>query len=247
MAPEEVAPKEAAPKEKSDATVRLRHGGTYKMQKIEWVWPGWFARGKFQILGGLKGAGKSTLVFTLAAEITTGGKFPDGSQAPLGDVLIWSGEDDIADTILPRIAAAGGDIKRVYFPDRVNDQGEKRRFDPATDMPLLLEAARGIPKLKLIIIDPIVNASKADSHKNAETRRGLQPVVDFAEERRIALIGITHFTKNTQGKNPIERITGTLAYGALPRVVMCAAKASEEAPRRFIRIEFEHRQERRRL
>jgi putative DNA primase/helicase len=51
------------------------------------------------------------------------------------------------------------------------------------------------------------------------------------------LLGITHFTKGTQGRDPIERITGSLAFGAIPRVVWGAAKGdSEDGPRRLVRI-----------
>jgi len=41
------------------------------------------------------------------------------------------------------------------------------------------------------------------------------------------LIGVTHFTKGTSGREPIERITGSLAFGALARIVMVAAKQSQ--------------------
>jgi hypothetical protein len=102
----------------------------------------------------------------------------------------------------------------------------------------LLAAVRAdLPNLVGLLIDPIVSASMSDSHKNAETRRGLQPLVDLTTERNIVLLGITHFTKGTQGKDPIERITGSLAYGAIPRVVLGAAKGeSEDGPRRLVRI-----------
>ena len=76
-----------------------------------------------------------------------------------------------------------------------------------------------------------------DSHKNAETRRGLQPFVDMLSQRNIAGFGITHFTKGTQGRDPIERVTGSLAYGALARIAYAAAKSEDEdGPRRFVRI-----------
>jgi hypothetical protein len=51
------------------------------------------------------------------------------------------------------------------------------------------------------------------------------------------LLGITHFTKGTQGRDPIERITGSLAFGALPRIVLAAAKGdNEDGPRKLVRI-----------
>ncbi len=217
--------------------VGLKRGAGYQMRKILWLWLGWLARGKLHILGGAKGTGKSTIAFDLLAQMTVGGKWPDGTRAPIGDVLVWSGEDDIEDTILPRFAVAGGDRDRVWFIDGVIVEGVKRAFDPATDMLGLLDAVRELPDLVAILIDPIVSATAGDSHKNSETRRGLQPLVDLAAELNIAVIGITHFTKGTQGRDPIERITGSLAFGAIPRVVWGAAKGdNEDGPRRLVRI-----------
>ncbi len=207
------------------------------MKKIGWIWPGWLAHGKFHVLGGPSNVGKSTIVFGILAQITAGGKAPDGSQLPLGDVLIWSGEDDIDDTIMPRFVAAGGDRLRLWFPDRVSfSDGTRRHFDPAVDMASLLKDCRSLPSLKVIMIDPIVSASTGDSHKNAETRRGLQPIIDFAEESGAAVIGVTHFTKGTQGRDPIERITGSLAFGALPRIIWAVGKSEDdEAPCKMVR------------
>ncbi|WGJ13746.1 hypothetical protein QEV83_13785 [Methylocapsa sp. D3K7] len=63
-----------------------------------------------------------------------------------------------------------------------------------------------------------------DSHKNGETRRSLQPLVDLASDVKATLLGVTHFSKGTSGREPIERITGSIAFAALARVVMVAAK-----------------------
>ena len=56
-----------------------------------------------------------------------------------------------------------------------------------------------------------------NSHNNAESRNGMQPVIDFAKSSDIAVIGIGHLTKGTVGKDPLERINGSGAFGALPR------------------------------
>ena len=105
-------------------------------------------------------------------------------------------------------------------------------------MPALIERARTLPNLKFIMIDPVVFAipSKADSHKNAETRRGLQPLVDFAEELGIALLGITHFTKGTSDQDPVERVTGSLAFAALARIVLGTSADEDGHQRRLVRI-----------
>jgi hypothetical protein len=76
-------------------------------EPISWLWPGWLARGKLQILAGAPGCGKTTIALKFAATITKGGTWPDNSRAPISNVLIWSGEDDPKDTLLPRLLAMG--------------------------------------------------------------------------------------------------------------------------------------------
>ena len=180
----------------------------YTPKAVRWLWDGWLARGKLHLLAGAPGTGKTTLAVSIAATVSAGMRWPDGTTAEAGDVLIWSGEDDIADTLLPRLYVAGGNPKRVYFVDSVREHGKARPFDPATDMPALVEAARDLPNLKLLILDPVVSVVTGDSHKNTETRRGLQPVVDLAGQLDCCLLGITHLSKNTSGREPLERVAG---------------------------------------
>jgi putative DNA primase/helicase len=152
--------------------------------------------------------------------------------------MVWSGEDGIQDTILLRFCAAGGSLDRIYPITTIEDRKSKRAFEPSTDIPLLIKAAETLPELGLVAIDPFVLAlpGRSDSHKNTETRRGLQPLVDFAEQRGVALIGITHFTKGTEDRDPVERVTGSLAFGALPRVVWGASADEDGNQRRLVRI-----------
>jgi putative DNA primase/helicase len=42
------------------------------------------------------------------------------------------------------------------------------------------------------------------------------------------VLGISHFSKGTAGRDPIDRVTGSLAFGALARVVLAAAKLPED-------------------
>lgn len=210
------------------AVVCLTCAADVQPEPITWLWPGWVAAGKMHVLGGAPGTGKTTIAMALAAAITTGGRWPDGTRAPVGDVVIWSGEDDPTDTLVPRLALAGADLCRIHFVSGVEDDGERRSFDPALDLEALRRALEALGAVRLLIVDPIVSAVSGDSHKNTEVRRGLQPLVDLAAGMRCALLGITHFSKGTGGRDPVERLTGSLAFGALARVVMVAAKHQEE-------------------
>lgn len=208
--------------------LNLIHAADVKPQPVRWLWDGWLAQGKLHILAGQPGTGKTTLALELGAILTNGGHWPDGSQAPQGNVLIWSGEDDITDTLAPRLVAMGADRSRVHFVGDIHGAEGVRSFDPATDTALMREAAERVGNIRLIVVDPIVNAVAGDSHKNGEVRRALAPMVELAADLGAALIGITHFTKGTSGRDPLERVTGSLAFGALARIVMATAKKEDE-------------------
>jgi putative DNA primase/helicase len=215
-------------RETGETYLHVQSGADIKPEPISWIWKGWIAKGKLHILAGAPGTGKTTIALALAATITCGGRFPDFTPADAGDVLIWSGEDDPKDTLVPRLIACGADVSRVHFIHGVNDFDGRRSFDPAYDIQLLRDKIleMRVP-IKLVIIDPIVSAVAGDSHKNAEVRRDLQGIVDLAQHRNCAVVGISHFSKGTAGQNPIERVTGSLAFGALSRVVFAAAKLEE--------------------
>ena len=193
---------------------------------IRWLWPGWLAKGKLHILSGAGGTGKTTLLISLIATITTGGRWPDGSRcSEPGNALIWSSEDDPADTLVPRLAAAGADLNRVHIiQGRINAQGEADPFDPANDIALLRATANEIGGVSLLMLDPIVSAVKGDMHKANDVRRALQGVVDFAEQNLCAVVGISHFAKGGAGSSPADRVIGSQAFSALARTVLVAAK-----------------------
>jgi putative DNA primase/helicase len=219
----------------------LVKASTMTPEPIKWFWDGWLARGKLHILGGAPGTGKTTLAMSLAATVSVGGRWPDGTRSAAASVVIWTAEDDPADTLAPRLALAGADLDRVSFLTGVDLQGELRAFDPAYDIVHLREALMSTD-VGLLIVDPIVAAISGDSHKNAEVRRGLQPLVDIAAEMGVAVLGITHLSKGTAGRDPLERLTGSLAFGALARVVFIAAKHQDQGDgtgqdtRLFVRV-----------
>ncbi|SOY56032.1 AAA family ATPase [Cupriavidus taiwanensis] len=208
--------------------VVLVNGADLKPEPVRWLWHSWLALGKLHILAGAPGQGKTTIALAFAATVTTGGRWPDGSRCAPGNVLVWSGEDDPADTLLPRLLAAGADPKRVFFVTGARLNGEVQAFDPARDMPALQAQAERIGNIRLIIVDPVVSAVTGDSHKNTETRRALQPLVDLAASMNAALVGITHFSKGGQGSDPTQRVVGSIAFTAVARVVLVAAKVRSE-------------------
>ena len=208
--------------------VVLTCGTELTPEPVRWLWPNWLALGKFHLLAGAPGQGKTTIAMSLAATVTIGGRWPDGTRCKAGNVLIWSGEDDPADTLLPRLLAAGADRARCFFISGSRVAGEVQTFDPAQDIPRLLEAIKQIGGVKMLVVDPVVSAVTGDSHKNTEVRRALQPLVDLAAACQCVLLGITHFSKGGQGSDPSQRVIGSVAFTAVARVVLVAAKVKSE-------------------
>lgn len=207
-------------------SITLVCAASIKPEPIDWLWCGWLARGKVHVMAGAPGTGKTTAALSLAAILTAGGHWPDGSPCRPSSVLIWSGEDDPRDTIVPRLSAAGADLDRVHFVATCTDERAPRRpFDLATDVAALSSHLAGMnPPPALLIVDPIVSAVSGDSNQGSSVRRALQPLVELAQDRRCAILGISHFSKGTQGRDPTERVTGSLSFGAVARVVMATAK-----------------------
>lgn len=216
-------------------TVTLLRGSEVKMVPIPWLWEGYLAGGKMTILGGSPGTGKTTAAIALAATVTIGGRWPDGTRAERGNIAVWSAEDDIADTLAPRLALAGADMTRVLFVGGTQTLGKDGTFDPSKHMDALGQALKEAGGCRLLIVDPVVSAVAGDSHKNAEVRRGLQPLVDLAFATGAAILGITHLSKATEGRDPIDRISGSLAFGALARSVLVTA-ASKDKDGNVIRL-----------
>jgi putative DNA primase/helicase len=205
--------------------IKVAMGSEIKPQAVVWLWPDWLAQGKLHILAGRPGALKTTAVLSFGAIVSVGGMWPDGRRAAIGKTVIWSGEDAIDDTLLPRFLAAGGEPNQIAFVSGVEEDGTTRSFDPASDIDALAQVCAKLGQVNLIIVDPIVAVTKAtsDSHKNAEARRDLQPLVTLADRTQAAVLGIHHLTKGTEGADPVDRVSGSLAFGAGPRVVLLSA------------------------
>jgi putative DNA primase/helicase len=214
----------------SKTSVELLSSAAIIPTPVHWIWPGWLAEGRLQILAGAPGAGKTTIALSLAAVVSAAGRWPDGTRTQAGNVVIWSGEDDPSDTLVPRLAAANADRNRVFIVGRAREASAARPFDPARDMPSLADAIKRAQEVKLVIIDPIALVAVKDSHRNAETRRDLQPVVDLCRETGAAVLGIHHLAKGTAGREPVERLIGSIAFAAVARVVMIATKLPAQEP-----------------
>ncbi len=205
------------------------------------LWQNRVYKGKLNLLCGDPGKGKSMLTADMAARFSIGADWPDGapSTGP-GSVIFFSAEDDVADTILPRLKRAGADLSRIYCMETVSTFNAKTgRHDRASfalgeHVPLLESEVKKIGDVGLIVIDPVSSyGGKVDSHKNGDVRGMLQPLTDLAAKYGIAILCVTHLSKGSGGK-AVYRATGSLAYAAASRSVWMLAEDFDDKSRRLL-------------
>ncbi len=206
---------------------------------VAWLWPGRIAKGKLTIIAGDPGLGKSTLHATLTAHVTTGRPWPvDKAPCPQGDVLLFSAEDDAADTIRPRLDAAGADPGRVHIVQGVAEvlpdgRREQRLLSLRRHVEAIRQALAQIGSVALVVVDPIsAYLDGADSHNNAEVRGLLAPLSELAGSHGAALVCITHLNKGTGG-SALYRTTGSLAFVAAARAAYLVTRDKSDSERRL--------------
>jgi putative DNA primase/helicase len=199
--------------------VLVRRVADVEAQRIRWLWDGRFALGKLAIIAGDPGVGKSQVAAFLAAAVSNGGPLAPGEgRAPRGSVLMLSAEDQVADTIRPRLEVAGADLTRVHVIEAALDlDGSlRRRIDLADDIATLDVLTDRIGDVRLVIIDPLsAYVGRIDVGRQSVVRERLQPVVEFAARRELAVVAITHLNKVAGAA--MVRVAGSLAVLAATR------------------------------
>jgi len=220
------------------SVILISRGTDIQARPIDWLWPEYLPKGMLTILAGEGGAGKSTIAFSLAATITTGGFWPDGMRCNgPGNVLIFSTEDEPETVIQPRLMAARANPNHYgIIRGTLDEKGRKRAFDANRDIALLRESIEQIGSVSLLIIDPIVTLVKGDINQSNVVRQSLEAVIELASEYKCSVVGITHFAKNSKGKSLVDRVLSSRAFTDLARMVWAVVQNRETSERAFGRI-----------
>jgi energy-coupling factor transporter ATP-binding protein EcfA2 len=210
----------------SERRLKATKASDIAMTATRWLWEAgehcWIPLGELVGLGGREGVGKSTMCAHLAAQVTKG-ELPGDFYGTPKSVIIVSTEDDWSATIKPRLVAAGADLDRVFQVKSVEPDGLEGTLSLPEDMKRLEDLIKE-HDVALIILDPLltmVNA-KLDTHKDAEVRRALEPVVTVAHAAKASLVGLVHVNKSNEG-DLLNRIMASRALTGVPRgFLFCA-------------------------
>lgn len=195
-------------------------------ERVRWLWPGWLPEGKLVTLDGDPGLGKSTLALTMAAHISAGSPMPDGTTPDRPrDVIVMSAEDAIADTIRPRLEAAGADLERVHaFIDVAYLDSEGVRKTRPPSIPADLDRLEGMiiaTDAAFVIIDVFVAFlhGTVNSHSDQDVRMVLFVLAQIAERTGTTFIVLRHLNKSG-GSKAVYRGGGSIGIVGAARLGM---------------------------
>lgn len=82
-------------------------------KEVNWLWYPYIPYGKITIIQGDPGEGKTTLALRLAALLSKGEPLPyDNAERDPVKIIYQTAEDDLEDTIKPRLEAAEATARR---------------------------------------------------------------------------------------------------------------------------------------
>ena len=214
----------------------MKHGDNFQYEyfsavtqrKVEWLWYPYIPYGKLTILQGDPGEGKSTFMLNIAALLTKGKEMPDGFHVTEPQRVVYqTAEDNLADTVKPRLVTAGADCSRIAY---IVDE----------DSPLTLEDDR-IEKViqqtnaRLFILDPLQAylSQDSDMFSAGRMRQQLKRLADIAAKYKCAIVVIGHMNKASGEKN-LYRGLGSIDIAAIARSVLMISRDRNDSSIRYM-------------
>jgi hypothetical protein len=212
----------------------------YDMTVLKWLWPDRIPAGKLSLLTGKPDCGKTLALLDLVARVSTGKNWPDGSVNRMGErrVLVAASEDDPADTLIPRLAAAGANLKNVDIiwgtVFRESDgqgnfkKGRKTALNLKRDALALLRAVEARPDIALLALDPISSFfGEADQNRDKDIRPIMDMIAKLCQRCGITVVGLIHSNKRSD-VDAVQKVLGASALAGSARAVWGFSRDTED-------------------
>jgi hypothetical protein len=205
--------------------------------QIDDIWPGWILTADVSSLTAVGGGGKGLMSADVMARISRGWPMPpyayddplvdvEGCATP-GDILHVTLEDSVERTMWWRLNAAGADMTRIAYMDRL---------ELPADFGKLRSELGGLPDCRLVVIDPWMSAATTTVSYNQQLRNKLLvPMIDLARTTGVGVWIMNHFTKGTtggrlsanSGRSLLDYIAGSKGFTDTLRLNCTVADAPE--------------------
>jgi hypothetical protein len=229
----------------TDEELGAEHTNAIKPTGIEWLWKYRLAKSELNLLAGRGAEGKTQIILHVAALLSRGGEWPDGSgRAPIGRTLIVAAEDDAASTLVPRLMAMGADRSKITLVKarvKIERPGEPTVVNPMSlqDHGYWKALLDRFPDTVLLAIDPLPSylGRGIDDAKNQDLRRVIEPfIAEVTRPRGVAVLANSHLNKNKGADVAVEKILGSVAYVNLARAVQMVGHTKDDPGRKLLTL-----------
>lgn len=162
---------------------------------VEWLVPGYIPKGSITIIGGDGGLGKTSLWCNIASAISNGKpcvlQEDNDVMYPRGEVVYFSGEDDTARVLRPRLEQNGANLDNIKTIP-IDDDAFTSLSIGGTLIEGIIEARRPM----LVIFDPIQQFIKnADMSKRNDMRQTMTNLNKLGTKYGTTFILVMHTNK----------------------------------------------------
>ena len=203
--------------------IATKRASLHGVSEPRFLWEPFLPYKKLVLLQGESGIGKSSFILNIAALLSKGKGMPfvaSDNPADRGDILYLNKEDDIEETINPRLIAMGADLDRFHFVDEpfCLDNDCKR-----------LETTIKALNVRMAIIDPLTSFLSRTHNMNTAQSVGnlMRSLSRTAFVTNSVIVVVCHLTKNAFGKE-IDRHLGSSDIVNAARSVLSATRENED-------------------
>jgi hypothetical protein len=199
-----------------------------KQKKVEWLWYPYIPYGKLTVLQSDPGEGKSTFILNVASLLTRGAPMPDGYKVSEPQTVVYQcAEDNVADTVKPRLLAAEADCDKIAYI--IDESGKLTLEDERIEQAIMQTGA------KLLILDPLQAflAQDGDMQSACRMRGILGKLATIAAKHQCAIVLIGHMNKGNGGKN-LYRGLGSIDIAAIARSVLMIFRDKSNSQIRYM-------------
>ena len=198
-----------------------------EIKEPEWLIDGYFPKNQITIIGGDGGTGKTTLLTSIAASISTG-------KAPIfehyisrafykGDpqnVIFFSAEDDVERVLKPKLLANGANMENIKCIDLMDERFKYLKFGNP-----FLEGLISYHRPRLTIFDPLqafIGENVRMGDRNS-MREAIAPLISLCMKYETTVLILMHANKRSQalGRN---RLADSADIWDIARSVMLTGK-----------------------
>ena len=193
---------------KKRGKMRIRPACEFAPEKAEYLVEPYLPRGMISILGGVSGAGKTSLALDICARLTR--------EKP-STVIYLTAENDPNKVLRPRAEAMGADLSRLYFQDGASyAMGDEELFELCRTL-----------RPDLIVFDPIQSylGQGVQMNRAEQVRPLLDSLGALAKELDMAVLLISHMSKPGPGVcSALDRLLGSSDFRNAARSILIAGR-----------------------